>query len=201
METVQIVLDKKLLRVTDHRSAPVRDGSANTCGGWQFAIWKHVTRPAIPCSRRPGGGKRLGSGGCVSSGIKRGDIQIYQFAAPEKKGPVVVLTRDSRSLSIHRYGGADHHRDSWRTFRGSSHRGRWHENALRHRPAQLRDGRREPPGKADWTAWRTKNRRSLRRVAVQSRLRRQLAKDGHRAQRICLDTWFKSHYGDKNGGK
>lgn len=31
----------------------------------------------------------------MSSGIKRGDIRLYQFAAPEKKAPVVVLTRDS----------------------------------------------------------------------------------------------------------
>lgn len=36
----------------------------------------------------------------MSSGIKRGDIRLYQFAAPEKKGPVVVLTRDSAVLYL-----------------------------------------------------------------------------------------------------
>ena len=27
--------------------------------------------------------------------IARGDVRLYQFAPPDKKGPVVVLTRDS----------------------------------------------------------------------------------------------------------
>jgi mRNA interferase MazF len=31
----------------------------------------------------------------VASGIARGDVRLYQFAAPDKKRPVVVLTRDS----------------------------------------------------------------------------------------------------------
>jgi mRNA interferase MazF len=31
----------------------------------------------------------------VASGIERGDVRLYQFATPDKKRPVVVLTRDS----------------------------------------------------------------------------------------------------------
>jgi mRNA interferase MazF len=31
----------------------------------------------------------------VAAGIARGDVRIYQFAPPDKKRPVVVLTRDS----------------------------------------------------------------------------------------------------------
>lgn len=31
----------------------------------------------------------------MASGIARGDIRLYQFAPPDKKRPVVVLTRDS----------------------------------------------------------------------------------------------------------
>jgi mRNA interferase MazF len=31
----------------------------------------------------------------VASGISRGDVRLYQFAPPDKKRPVVVLTRDS----------------------------------------------------------------------------------------------------------
>lgn len=31
----------------------------------------------------------------MASGISRGDVRLYQFAAPEKKRPAVVLTRDS----------------------------------------------------------------------------------------------------------
>src|ERR1035437_2410109 len=31
----------------------------------------------------------------VAGGIARGDIRLYQFAPPDKKRPVVVLTRDS----------------------------------------------------------------------------------------------------------
>jgi mRNA interferase MazF len=31
----------------------------------------------------------------VASGVARGDVRLYQFAPPDKKRPVVVLTRDS----------------------------------------------------------------------------------------------------------
>jgi mRNA interferase MazF len=31
----------------------------------------------------------------VAGGIARGDIRLYSFASPDKKRPVVVLTRDS----------------------------------------------------------------------------------------------------------
>ena len=31
----------------------------------------------------------------MASRIARGDVRLYQFAAPDKKRPVVVLTRDS----------------------------------------------------------------------------------------------------------
>ena len=31
----------------------------------------------------------------MARGIARGDIRLYQFAPPDKKRPVVVLTRDS----------------------------------------------------------------------------------------------------------
>ena len=31
----------------------------------------------------------------MASRISRGDVRLYQFAAPDKKRPVVVLTRDS----------------------------------------------------------------------------------------------------------
>ena len=31
----------------------------------------------------------------MASGISRGDVRLYQFAPPNKKRPVVVLTRDS----------------------------------------------------------------------------------------------------------
>jgi len=31
----------------------------------------------------------------VAGGIARGDVRLYQFAPPDKKRPVVVLTRDS----------------------------------------------------------------------------------------------------------
>ena len=31
----------------------------------------------------------------MAAGIARGDVRLYQFAQPDKKRPVVVLTRDS----------------------------------------------------------------------------------------------------------
>src|SRR5580698_6096709 len=37
----------------------------------------------------------MGSGGGVAGRIARGDVRLYTFAPPDKKRPVVVLTRDS----------------------------------------------------------------------------------------------------------
>ena len=37
----------------------------------------------------------MGGGGSVAGRIARGDVRLYQFAPPDKKRPVVVLTRDS----------------------------------------------------------------------------------------------------------
>ena len=31
----------------------------------------------------------------MAGGVARGDVRLYQFAAPDKQRPVVVLTRDS----------------------------------------------------------------------------------------------------------
>jgi mRNA interferase MazF len=31
----------------------------------------------------------------VAVGLARGDVRLYQFAAPDKRRPVIVLTRDS----------------------------------------------------------------------------------------------------------
>jgi mRNA interferase MazF len=35
----------------------------------------------------------MGKGSGVARGIERGDVRLYQFAPPDKKRPVVVLTR------------------------------------------------------------------------------------------------------------
>src|SRR5271170_3198698 len=37
----------------------------------------------------------MGSGGGMAPRIARGDVRLYHFAPPDKKRPVVVLTRDS----------------------------------------------------------------------------------------------------------
>ena len=37
----------------------------------------------------------MGAGGGVAREIARGDICLYEFARPDKRRPVVVLTRDS----------------------------------------------------------------------------------------------------------
>jgi mRNA interferase MazF len=37
----------------------------------------------------------LGGGGSLAPRLARGDVRLYQFAPPDKKRPVVVLTRDS----------------------------------------------------------------------------------------------------------
>jgi mRNA interferase MazF len=37
----------------------------------------------------------MGIGGRVAARLARGDVRLYQFAAPDKKRPALVLTRDS----------------------------------------------------------------------------------------------------------
>lgn len=37
----------------------------------------------------------MGTRGSVAAGIARGDIRLYSFAPPDKKRPVVILTRNS----------------------------------------------------------------------------------------------------------
>jgi mRNA interferase MazF len=36
----------------------------------------------------------------VAQGIARGDVRLYHFASPDKRRPVVVLTRDSAVLHL-----------------------------------------------------------------------------------------------------
>ena len=38
---------------------------------------------------------RLAGGGIARGRIARGEVRLYEFAAPDKKRPVLVLTRDS----------------------------------------------------------------------------------------------------------
>jgi mRNA-degrading endonuclease toxin of MazEF toxin-antitoxin module len=76
----------------------------------------------------------------MASGISRGDVRLYQFAPPDKKRPVVVLTRDSAVPYLSTVTVAPNHdHDSRRAVRGSPHGGRWHENALCRKSAQCRD--------------------------------------------------------------
>src|SRR5271168_2934258 len=37
----------------------------------------------------------MGSGGGMAGRIARGDVRLYNFSPPDKRRPVVVLTRDS----------------------------------------------------------------------------------------------------------
>src|SRR6202030_3571065 len=48
---------------------------------------------ATVASRRGSAG--LGIGGHVAGRIARGEVRLYQFAAPDKKRPALVLTRNS----------------------------------------------------------------------------------------------------------
>lgn len=49
--------------------------------------------------------------------IARGDIRLYQFAAPDKRRPVVVLTRDSATLlPVHRDRCSHYFHDPWCSF-------------------------------------------------------------------------------------
>src|ERR1035438_10058279 len=37
----------------------------------------------------------MAGGGRLANGVARGDVRLYKFAAPDKRRPVVVLTRDT----------------------------------------------------------------------------------------------------------
>ncbi len=104
MEIVQIVLDKKLLEAADqaakltrrNRSALVRD-----------ALREHLRRLELRASEdrdRQGYARQSPADAEAMdweaeatwpARIARGDVRLYEFAAPDKKRPVLVLTRNS----------------------------------------------------------------------------------------------------------
>jgi hypothetical protein len=101
METIQVVLDKKLLQATDraarhakqNRSALVREALREHLLQLETQAREDRDREGyLKAARRQIA--RLGSGGCVAGTIARGNIRLYRFAPPDKQRPVVVLTRD-----------------------------------------------------------------------------------------------------------
>jgi mRNA-degrading endonuclease toxin of MazEF toxin-antitoxin module len=65
--------------------------------------------------------------------IARGDVRLYQFAPPDRKRPVVVLTRDSAIA----YGCADYVHNSRRALGSRAEQTEWHEGRLRAPPPSL----------------------------------------------------------------
>ena len=82
METVQIVLDKKLLLEADRAAGRTKRNlsawcamlSATTYGGWQTAIWKHAIPLAIPGSGQLAMRPAIGKGRRCSQRNKRWEI-------------------------------------------------------------------------------------------------------------------------------
>ncbi|HWY55834.1 MAG TPA: type II toxin-antitoxin system PemK/MazF family toxin [Terriglobales bacterium] len=56
---------------------------------------KSATAKATRNTAGRGGSAGLGIGGHVAGRIARGEVRLYQFAAPDKKRPALVLTRNS----------------------------------------------------------------------------------------------------------
>ena len=46
-------------------------------------------------ARQAGGIQRLGSGASMGRSLRRGDVRWYKFTVPDKRRPVVLLTRES----------------------------------------------------------------------------------------------------------
>ena len=104
METIQVVLDRKLLQSTDRtaprQAKPVRILSRTPFEGTfrdsNFALRRKVIEKVIRGSRihplklRSGNRRRFGR--CDSS---RGEVRLYQFSPPDTTRPVGILTRDS----------------------------------------------------------------------------------------------------------
>ena len=81
--------EKKSLRPGSRRASrtSAKIGTPNqrrTRSGW-------LRKPAADTRRNTGLGKR----GQVASRVARGDVRLYQFSHPDKKRPVLVLTRNS----------------------------------------------------------------------------------------------------------
>lgn len=103
MERTQIVLDKTLLRAIDQAarrptgSAPpwYETRCANTYRDSKSELEKNATAKAISSTPLLRLSRGVGSGGRVASRIARGNIPLYEFAPPDKKRPVLVLTRHS----------------------------------------------------------------------------------------------------------
>ena len=108
MEIVQIVLDKKLLQAADqaakrtrrNRSALVRDALREHLRRLELRASEERDRQGY--SRHPQADAEARGwevGGRVAGRIDRGDspgeVRLYQFAAPDKKRPALVLTRNS----------------------------------------------------------------------------------------------------------
>ncbi|HET6841470.1 MAG TPA: hypothetical protein VFK06_07250 [Candidatus Angelobacter sp.] len=103
METVQIVLDKKLLQATDQAARRAKQNRS--------ALVRRPARASSPAADSGEGGagppwifqsitgarsiRGLGGRGGVAGRMVRGDVRLYRFASPDKARPVVVLTRDS----------------------------------------------------------------------------------------------------------
>ena len=104
MQIVQIVLDKKLLHAADqaakrtkrNRSALVRDALREHLRRLELRASEERDRQGY--SRQPQADAEARGwevGGCVAGRIARGEVRLYQFAAPDKKRPALVLTRNS----------------------------------------------------------------------------------------------------------
>jgi len=101
---------------------------------------KSVTAKATRNSRSRPGNAGLGIGGDMAGRIARGEVRLYEFAAPDKKRPVLVLTATAL-CSIYLLSPS---RPSLQRFaayhRKSSERGRRHEVPVRGELAQCGNG-------------------------------------------------------------
>jgi len=111
----------------------------------------------------------------VATGISRGDVRLYEFAPPDKKRPVVVLTRDSAVSYLSTVTVAP----ITTAIRGVPSEVLLTENdGMKTHCAvnlQCRECHPESPGKAGRTTQFAQNGGNLCSLALQPRLRRQLA--------------------------
>ena len=110
----------------------------------------------------------------MAGGIARGDVRLYSFASPDKKRPVVVLTRDSSIAYLSTVSVAAHNLHYPRcAVGGCLGRGRWYEGALCGEPAQYDHGLSGRVGAARGPAEFRPHEGNLRCIALFSGLRSQ----------------------------
>lgn len=156
MGTIQVVLDSGLLRAIDRVAPRTRVKRSRVA---LEALREHLKRPAIreleardrqgfqrdpQCLSRV---RELGASGGVAAAITRGDVHLYRFPSPNRRMPVVVLTRAKPdSILIWRHGRRGSLIRPWDLIKSPRERARRDRRPMHYQLASRGAGHEGPSG-------------------------------------------------------